>query len=530
MKNVYKIAFSTLALMAAMFAGCEKEEDLGSPDRLFRPIFNNITVGGNWIRVEWEQYDDVDTYALEISAAADSFATLIKTAEVTGNEYTFEGLVYDSKYLIRIKSLTSELESRYYLSDIITTADYPTKLLSPEGNDIIDVAVKLRWIISETVYDSIQVIRSSTDSLVATVIITPEKYAAGQIIVTGLGSNTVYKAKAYAGGEYQGKVSFRTAEKQVFEGDYVDLRGLNESQAFNAISPALFDTIPDGTKIILAGGVTYNMGSTITVTKGFHFVTGLSFYGMAIVSVDKNFDLSGTTTTDVSFTDIFFTEGASVKRNADGNYGGTYIFNVSNPNSSAVSISLENCIVKYKRGVFRIKTDNVVIESISYNNCQFDSIAGYGLVNVDAASTVKNISVTNSTISHAQKLLVNVKGTENETVTFNDNTVYSSPNDAIYVLDFKERAVGNIYLKNNIFGPGYGTTNGIRSSAVNITIDNNFITSDLRWTMNEGTGLPNAAIDPVETTVSSSELFADPNNFDFTLQVEIKAGDPRWRN
>ena len=529
MKNIFKTAFLIFASTAFIFSGCQKEEDLGTADRLFRPIFNEITVGGSWVRVVWDLYEDVETYELEISTEADSFATVLESAVVSGNEYTFEGLEYDSRYYVRIKSVSGDLDSRFYLSNIITTADYPTKLLTPTGNDIIDVAAKLSWIISSTAYDSLLVIRSSTDSLVSKILLTSEKYEAGQIIINGLSPNTIYKVKAFGGGVYQGKVSFRTATMQVFEGAYVDLRGLSESAARNAISPTLFDTIADGTIIVLDGGVTYNLGSTITVKKGFHFVTGLSFYGMAIISVDKNFDLLGTETTDVSFTDIYFTEGATVKRDADANYGGTYIFNVSNPGSSAGSITLENCIVKYKRGVFRIKTDNVTIESISYNNCQFDSIAGYGLVNVDAASLVKNISVTNSTISHAQKLLVNVKGTENESVTFSDNTVYSSPNNAIYMLDFNEKAVGNIYLTNNIFGPGYGTTNGIRSSAANITIDNNFITSDLSWAVNEGTGLPNAAIDPVETTVSSSKLFADPLNYDFKLQVALKAGDPRWR-
>lgn len=531
MKNIFKITLLAVSLMSILFVGCDEKDDLGDPDRLFRPIFQETSVGGQWIKIQWDIYEGVDKTILEISTVVDSFSTVIQNVETTDYNYTFEGLDYDTQYYVRIKSVGPTLESSFSVSDIIKTDDYPTKLLDPESNDMIDVAIKVSWLVDTPVYDQLVVVRVSNDSIVKTIDITAAQYDIGQIIVSGLETGTSYYVKAYSAEEYQGKKKFTTLEPQVFEGATVDLRGLSEEEALSALNPTLVDSAESGTTFILDGGVTYNITSTIELTKGVHFVTGLSFYGKAIIAIDSNFDLIGTETTDVSFKDIFFTEGSTKKRDADSNYGGTYIMNVSNSDALATSVTLEGCTVKYKRGLFRIKAANVQINSITINDCQIDSVAGYGLVNVDASNVmVNNISVTNSTISHAQKLIVNSKGLDNESVIFSNNTVFSSPNGGIYMLDLNGKAVGSIEFKNNLLGPAYDACNGIRSSSANISVDGNYMTNDFLWALNAGTGLPNAAIDPIETTISSTELFVDPMNFDFTLTMNLKVGDPRWWN
>jgi hypothetical protein len=528
MKNILKYNIIAFCSMVLLFAGCKEKEDLGDPDRLFRPIFQNINSGGDWIKLEWERYENAEKFVLELSTVADSFATVLKTVETTEVYYQFDGLDYDTQYYVRVKSIGATLESAFYVSEMIKTDDFPTKLLPVGGNDVIDVAVKVSWTVDQPIYDRLDVYRISNDSLVASISLSPEQYAAGSLVIPGLGSDINYAVKAYSEGKYQGKKTFRTLQPQIFQGATWDLRGLSPQDALNQLTSAAIDALEAGTTVILDGGVTYNL-PTIILTKDVHFITGLSFYGKAIIAVDGNFDISGTGITSVSFTNLFFSEGATKKRNTDANYGGTYLFNLSLADVVAGTVKFEGCDIRYKRGIFRLKTANITVDNIIINNCVMDSIAGYGLVNVDAACLVKNIIVTNSTISHAQKLLVNGKGTENEKVIFSDNTVYSSPNGAQYLLDFNGKAVGLIEFKNNIIGPAYAACNGIRSLAKDISLDNNYITSDFQWALNAGTGLPNMPIDPIETTVSSADLFTDPANFNFKLKVALKAGDPRWR-
>lgn len=528
MKNIFQLIMICTGLIILLISGCKEKEDLGDPDRLFRPIFKSTSVGGDWIKLEWEKYEGVEKFILEISTTVDSFSTIIQTVELAEKEYTFTGLEYDTPYYVRIKSVGVTLESAYYVSKILKTDDYPTRLQTIAANDVIDVAVKISWQVDSPVYDRLDIIRISNDSLVTTINLTPEQYALGQIIISGLGSDTNYYVKAFSSDNYQGKKSFRTLPSLIFEGATWDLRSLDPDVALTSLTNDAVAALEEGTTIILDGGVTYNL-PTISLTKSVHFITGLSFYGKAILAVDGNFDITGTIG-DASFKNIFFTEGPTKKRNTDANYGGTYLFNLSVADAVAGTISFDGCIVKYKRGVFRIKTAGITVEKIEINDCQFDSIAGYGIVNVDAVALVKTISVTNSTIAHAQKILVNTKGTENENIIFSDNTLFSSPNGAQYMLDFNGKAVGNIEFKNNLLGPAYDACNGIRSASGNISIDNNFITSDFLWAINTTTNMPNAPIDPITTTSQSSvELFTDPQNFDFTLTVPLKAGDPRWR-
>jgi hypothetical protein len=527
MKNIFRKLTVAVGVLTMLLSGC-KEDDLGNPDRLFRPYFKNIDAGGDWIKLEWDKYEGAEKFTLEISTAKDSFSIILKTAETADLNYRFEGLEYDTKYYVRVKSVGENIESKFYTSQAITTDDYPTLLLTPTSTDIIDVAVKAKWQIGDVVYDRLDVIRVSNDSVVATVSVTPTQYAKGEMIISGLSSNTNHYVKAYSNGKYQGKKAFRTVAKQLFEGNVVDLRGMDPALALNALSTTLIDTIPDGTTVILDGGVKYKM-PTLMLSKSVHFATGLSFYGKAILAVDANFDISASEVSSISFKDIFFTEGDAKPRNLDANYGGTYIFNCGVAGAKVGTITFEGCDIRYKRGFFRIKTGDVTIDKILINNCVFDSIAGYGIVNVDALALVKNITVTNSTISHTQKLLVNTKGVDNEKVVFSNNTIFSSPNGAQYMFDFNGKVVGEIEVKSNIFGPAYAACNGIRSSAKSVSIDGNYITSDFEWALNAVTSLPNAPIDPVEKTVSSSELFTDPLNFNFKLKVALKAGDPRWR-
>jgi len=254
-KLIFKI-LSALVLCAFTFTACVDEEDLGDPDRLFRPIFQEVSSGGTWIQLGWDDFTDAKSYDVEISV--DSFVTVLRTVSVTGNVCKLEDLDYDTKYQCRIRSIGETLQSDWYVGEDVTTDDYPTLLITPESTDLLDVAVKMRWAASDAVYDHITI--SNGDTLI-TIPVTEAERTACQKIVTGLKPTKTYLIRIYgADGSYYGKKSYTTAAAEDFGENVVDLRGLNPDSAYTVLTSTYMDTICNKyagqhVTIVLDGGV-----------------------------------------------------------------------------------------------------------------------------------------------------------------------------------------------------------------------------------------------------------------------------------
>jgi hypothetical protein len=172
------------------------------------------------------------------------------------------------------------------------------------------------------------------------------------------------------------------------------------------------------------------------------------------------------------------------------------------------------------------------------NNCIFNRVAGYGLMNVDnAGATLSEMVLTNSTVLYADKVLVNSKSTTTTSVTVDHCTFCYSPasGSGSYMFDFNGQNP-TIQLTNNIFGPstvpGSGAPYFRAASAP--TVDNCYATSDYLVYINPTTLLETGPIpDIIKYNKSITDIFADPANFDFTIKdnsfPDKDAGDPRWR-
>jgi len=425
MKNIFKTKNLLVAAIIGLFAlaSCNSEDFLGTAPRLFRPIIQETSYGGTWIKLEWDKYSDAKSYQLQLSV--DSFKTVFKDVTTEDVSYTFTELDYDTKYQVRIKSLGTDIASEFFVGKDVTTSDYPTKLITPTSSDVVDVAAKVSWTSSDLTYSKIDVFKN--DTLVKSVPLTDTDNRLNYKIVSGLSPQKTYVMKIYSGSSYCGKKTYKTTTSENYGTNTVDLRSISDTEAYTKISQTFVDSIcalyPSGVNVILNGGSVYKI-ETVQCSRSISFITGLSLSGKAIMAVNGNFGIaSAAETPSVKFEKIFFTDGTVAgKYKTDANYGGTYLFNLNQSGAKAQEIGFNNCIIKYKRGIIRMQT-TAQVATVNMTNCVMDSIGGYGVVNnANDASYVGSINIANSTIAHADKVLVCGKALGVNSVTMQNVT------------------------------------------------------------------------------------------------------------
>lgn len=547
MSNILK--FNKVILLAAFislfFVACVDEEPLLQADRLFRPIVKESTISGTWLRFEWDRYKGAVSYELELSA--DTFKTIVRADRTDSTAFTYTNLEFDTKYQIRLRSVGDSIVAsgdtiRSQFSVInLATIDYPTYLKTPESSDIIDKSIRVKWNVTSLAYTHFDIMVSK-DSVYKTVAVTPEENAAGEKIIAGLQPTTTYFVKIFDETGYKGKKVIKTVSSQVFEGDVVDLRDFSDEEALNKLTQLFIDSLgtvyPNGFNLILSGGTKYKV-PTINIPVSVNIVTGLSFKGKAVMAVNGSFGIKASTTVpSIKLEKLFFTEGTDAgKLRTDANFGGTYLFNLNQADGNVNNVVIENCDVKYKRGNFRIQT-TATVGLLTINNCVYDSIGGYGIVNLDnAGAMVTDLVIKNSTFAHYDGYLCrNTKSTgQPNSIKIENITSCFAPASGKYYLELTDRTYpGGISIKNSIFGSvkDAGTTvHGLRSASTNVSVENCFKTSDLVWTVAVGATIPTYPIETTDLGKTSTEIFANPasGNFKVSLSSLVnKVGDPRW--
>ncbi len=548
MKNIFKYSLLLTAFMTVMLTSCEQEEVLPEAERLFRPIVGSSTISGTWFSIRWDDYTDAAYYELELST--DTFQTIIQTVATDSAQYTFSNLEYDMSYQIRIRAIGSEvlstgdtIKSNYNLYEVSTT-DYPTQLKTPTSADVIDKSIRVAWNVTGMQYSRIDLM-VTRDSLFKSVTLTDADNLKGEKIVSGLKPEQTYLAMIYVGDEYKGKKTFKTSASQLFEGAVIDLRDSMDvadpyasfTNAVNKLNP---DSFPDGLTIVLAGGMKYEM-QTPMITADLHVVTGLSLQGNAIFEVSGNFDApaqAAGVNPSMTLEKITFTDHPS-KPKTSSNFGGTYLFNFSST-SNLNEVTIKDCDIRYKRGVFRIKAATV-INKVTLDNCVVDSIGGYGILNLDnGGAMMTDIVIKNSTFSNFYGYLLrdaNKTLTSPNSLTIQNVTTYYGPVATRYLIEVTGMDFpGGIVIKNNIFGSGQGdpaatVVNGLRHNSTNVTQEGNYKTNDLVWFVADGATVPAYPIEAEDLGKSSAEIFANPAALDFKVtdsKLVNKAGDPRW--
>lgn len=541
--NIFKYMFVGLLTICATFYSCSSDDELATAPRLFRPLAE-LTATNNSITAKWALIKGASSYELALSK--DSFKTTLSTVSTELNSYTFENVEWDETYQVRIKALSTTTGNSEPFDSEEISITYPTALNKVSG--VIDVAAKISWK-TPTEYSALEILKKndSNDEYtpVDTISVSSEELASMTKIVYGLKENTSYRVIAFSGTadnyQYQGRQNFKTAVAEDYGSNVVDLRSLSDSEAGSYITSSFLAGLEDGCTVVLKGGCTYTIPNNAEITKGVKFVTGQTLAGNATFLVNA-FIFNASDISDISFNKInLLTAGDKTTTN----FGGKYIIN-ANLKSTVNSLSFENCNIKYMRGIVRLQSQPSIIKTLTINNCVMDSIGGYGVVNADIEESQFNtVVISNSTIAHAEKTLVNSKAKNGfGNVTISDCTFAYCSKTANKIFDFGTKATINVGLQfqatNCIFGTSFTgvATNGISCSGTDSSIrfTNCYKTADLTWITDATTGAASYPLpsDVISYSKNTTDLWVNPAASDFSFKDTSFAGisttgDPRWR-
>lgn len=523
-KKEIVIIFLSILVVAA---GCKKDE-ADIPTRLFRPAVGAALVAdSNAILASWLKIKDAAGYTLQVSR--DTFKTIDVSVNVkdTGNALV-TNLQWDKLYQVQVKANAGDtvFNSKWSFLGAIKTPRFPTILNTPALSDITENAVKVSWTTSGAAVTSVKILKAADSAVVSTTTLTPADITSQSRIINGLNPATGYIIFLYSNTTVRGWVNFST--KAPFSGNLIDLRSITGRPS------VLADTIPliaSGSTVILKRGEAYTIASAVNLSKTITIVSGtdLSVPDQAIINMPSNFNItSGSVIDSIVFNDVTL-------RGTD--YASKYVFNI-NAACTIGKMSFIGCKAEIFRGMVRLQSQPVMLNNLLIDNCILDSLAGYGVLTVDVAtSKADNITIKNSTIYKAEKIIVSKNNSTS--VTLENCTV----NEAViggggsYYIDYNTSASNNvtngIIVNNCIFGlgkiaPGGQSIRGIRANANTVaTGANNYRTSDQVSLGNDVPGL-------TPYTRPTTELFqsALTGNFkiaDILFPGKSTAGDPRWR-
>lgn len=469
-------------------------------------------------------------------------ATIIKFGEdktLTSSPVVLSGLDGDSKYYMRVKAMSSTSnESKWvYYKD---GSSFKTKaeqiFNNVEATDLFEDHVNLSWTPGADV-THITYANTNDAENIQTINLTDEEKAAGKYTLGGLNPTSTYTITIYKNDVKRGQLQVTTpaampaanfkyslaSDVTVISQDLIDeIAEKAKAAAGNETNYSATIGIPAGAKVALYGINDSDGGKTnVTIPDGM----SVTFFGLAggdapTINLDKNFDIAG------SHAFIKF-QNVKLEENGAG-----YFINQSKA-CTVSEFTLENCEVSnLKTSFFRLQgSDAKSIGKLTLKNSIFTKLcAGYGFIHVDAGSGaghVDNVEIdgcTFNSICVTGKVFIFCKKTDMQDITIKNSTFYNCNGNGQYFVDFNTDTFGpsTFTIENCIFGKSAdeATNKNIRSKTP-ATVANSFRTTDF-FKVIKGVN---------DTEFSSTQLFKDPANGDFTIKagtLKEKAGDPRW--
>lgn len=469
-------------------------------------------------------------------------ANIIKFGEdktLTSSPVVLSGLDGDSKYYMRVKAMSSTSnESKWvYYKD---GSSFKTKaeqiFNNVEATDLFEDHVNLSWTPGADV-THITYANTNDAENIQTINLTDEEKAAGKYTLGGLNPTSTYTITIYKNDVKRGQLQVTTpaampaanfkyslaSDVTVISQDLIDeIAEKAKAAAGNETNYSATIGIPAGAKVALYGINDSDGGKTnVTIPDGM----SVTFFGLAggdapTINLDKNFDIAG------SHAFIKF-QNVKLEENGAG-----YFINQSKA-CTVSEFTLENCEVSnLKTSFFRLQgSDAKSIGKLTLKNSIFTKLcAGYGFIHVDAGSGaghVDNVEIdgcTFNSICVTGKVFIFSKKTDMQDITIKNSTFYNCNGNGQYFVDFNTDTFGpsTFTIENCIFGKSAdeATDKNIRSKTP-ATVANSFRTTDF-FKVIKGVN---------DTEFSSTQLFKDPANGDFTIKagtLKEKAGDPRW--
>lgn len=224
MKILNHISGAGLALLFASLyvSSCTDGNDWGvdsAYDRLFGTKESSFSVSAGAVsaEVKWESTKDTEYYIIEASTdslydavqmGAEGSLVYGEDGSITQSPYTITGLMGETTYYLRIKSVSKEKESNWvYLSDYKFTTDKEQILNEPSETEITDEAVSLTWEAGLEVTH----ITYTQDGTLVTYELSDEEKAVGKVTLMGLNPNTEYTITIYNGEVARGEIEVTTS-------------------------------------------------------------------------------------------------------------------------------------------------------------------------------------------------------------------------------------------------------------------------------------------------------------------------------
>lgn len=469
-------------------------------------------------------------------------ANIIKFGEdktLTSSPVVLSGLDGDSKYYMRVKAMSSTSnESKWvYYKD---GSSFKTKaeqiFNNVEATDLFEDHVNLSWTPGADV-THITYANTNDAENIQTINLTDEEKAAGKYTLGGLNPTNTYTITIYKNDVKRGLLQVTTpaampaanfkyslaSDVTVISQDLIDeIAEKAKAAAGNETNYSATIGIPAGAKVALYGINDSDGGKTnVTIPDGM----SVTFFGLAggdapTINLDKNLDIAG------SHAFIKF-QNVKLEENGAG-----YFINQSKA-CTVSEFTLENCEVSnLKTSFFRLQgSDAKSIGKLTLKNSIFTKLcAGYGFIHIDAGSGkghLDNVEIdgcTFNSICVTGKVFIFSKKTDMQDITIKNSTFYNCNGNGQYFVDFNTDTFGpsTFTIENCIFGKSAdeATNKNIRSKTP-ATVANSFRTTDF-FKVIKGVN---------DTEFSSTQLFKDPANGDFTIKagtLKEKAGDPRW--
>ena len=535
-----------IAALGMTTTACTDGNDWGVDsafDRLFGVNADKIAVTAEDLTAEvtFSKIKGAEYYIIEVStdslyddiAMGGSHSKVYgANKEVTTSPYTLEGLVGDTKYYLRMKSMAdgkNESKWCYYKSGQTFKTKAEQIFYEITDADRCEDHVNLK---RNAQMEATNIVVLCGEEQIQNIQLDATAKATGEITVSGLNPSTAYTFIIYNGEAKRGSLSASTTAAMP-AGDYkiqlpATMERLDQTIIDNAVAEA--QAAIGATNISITIGIpaglvidAYGDGSEgpagLTLPDG----VSITFFGLPggdtpVLNFVKSLNIKDGRGY-LRFENINFTDG-----------GCQYLINQSANATISDDLTFTDCRFEgFDRSLIRTQgTAVITIGSINLNNCVLTNMSkgnGYSVflfkLDTPANQEIGSLNLTNCTFDTAQRSVIetSVAPLKNG-INITNCTFYNVIQSGRYLIDANGQAT-NITLKNSIFGKTFvDSAKGARTAGT-ITVENCLRTSDCIFASNDIKEMP-------MSDVSSSDVFADPENHNFTLKINDKIGDPRW--
>lgn len=580
MKIKKYISIMFLALTASYtFTACNDDDSLGEAPRLFRPV-TSLEVKNNNLTATWENIKGAQDYILELYRVTgtddqgNNTYEYLSEVSCPSSPYTFEGLNWDEKYMVKIKCKGMGKESEQYQT-LDANIAYISRL---SGTKAIDNAVRISWkeatSANADIIKAIKIVAETTTPETATIaegeegnevterveLVSEAELNAGYKDIFSLTPETKYTFYVYKDAEtldnstYAGKLSTKTTAtpnfEETFPNGYVDLRNQPDKDPETIFQDAEFwNTITEGMGIILAGETDYYIQTNdFAFSNSISFMTGPTLGKNARIVMDKimkgSGDIEKIEFNNIDFCSIKVVEAEQagkdyIKGNTDKGFGGKQIFSPNNSNSTINNLIFKSCNISGFRSLVRSQASSDVFKNILFDGCTINGVGDQGVVTTNGknAPAWETVTFKDCTILNVV-FLCDLRNTDTPAPTVNvENCTFCyAPAERWDKGDYSLFRFGKnsvtLNLTNCLFGPSMYTgkesgsavvtyTAGVKGSnlldGANATVSSSHsYKTNFTWAAcSNGNTYPIDGLLPLDFNEKS--LWQDPENGDFKV-------------